>query len=344
MNPISPHISPMSLSCVIPAYNEADNLQQFIPRLSELLQQQTLAYVELIVVNDGSKDQSHQVLEQLLPQFPLKVLHLSRNFGKEAALSAGIDQATGDAVLLIDADFQHPLSAIPTMLELWRSGYDMIYGIRSRNTESWLKRYLTHAFYRVLRLSSSINIPEDAGDFRLMDRKVVTALRQLPEKNRYMKGLYAWVGFNSIGLSFQELDRANGHSRFNFKALFRLAISGITSFSELPLRLSIYAGFGLAFIAILYGLWIIVATLLFGEHVQGWATLAAGVTLLGGIQLMFIGILGEYIGCIYTEVKNRPQYVVAEQQISAQVKSSSSTPSAQQQSNPSDVAGSALSN
>ena len=299
------------LSCVVPAFNEAENLISFIPALAEKLEQQHLAGYEIIVIDDGSTDNTLAVLYSLVDQYPLRVLELSRNFGKEAALSAGLDHVTGDIALLIDADFQHPIDEIPTMLNLWRNGYDMVYGIRNRNTESWLKRFFTQIYYRLLSMSSSVSIPQDAGDFRLIDAKVIAAIQHLPEKNRYMKGFYAGVGFKTIGLQFSEQERQYGKSSFNFKSLFNLALSGLTGFSDLPLRMSVYIGALLALIAITYGCWIIVETLIEGVTVPGWATLAAGMTLLGGIQLFSIGILGEYIGRIYTEVKNRPKYIVA---------------------------------
>ncbi|ENX55741.1 MULTISPECIES: glycosyltransferase family 2 protein [Acinetobacter] len=298
------------LSCVVPAYNEAENLKKFIPALAQQLEQQNLRY-EIIIIDDGSKDNSIAVLQQMLDDYPLHILTLSRNFGKEAALSAGLDYVTGDATLLIDADFQHPLNAIPTMIQLWKDGYDMVYGIRDRSTESWLKKIFTQGYYHILNLSSSVDIPENAGDFRLLDAKVVEAVRKLPEKNRYMKGLYAWVGFKNIGIHFTEQQRQFGQSSFNFKALFQLAMSGLTGFSDLPLRLCIYLGALLALFAMSYGIWIIIETMIEGIRIPGWATLAAGMTLLGGIQLLCIGILGEYIGRIYAEVKNRPKYIVA---------------------------------
>ena len=298
------------ISCVVPAYNEAENLKTFIPALAKSLIQQNITY-EIIVVDDGSKDDTIPILQSMVDDYPLTVLELSRNFGKEAALSAGLDHVNGEVTLLIDADFQHPFEAIPTMINLWKNGYDMVYGIRNRTTESWLKRVLTQGYYRILNLSSRIDIPENAGDFRLLDTKVVEAIRHMPERNRYMKGLYAWVGFKSIGINFSEQERQHGRSSFNLKALFNLAMSGLTGFSDLPLRLCIYLGALLAFGAMGYGVWIIIKTLIEGISVPGWATLAAGMTLLGGIQLLFIGILGEYIGRIYAEVKNRPKYIVA---------------------------------
>jgi len=196
------------LSCVVPAYNEAENLKKFIPALAQQLEQQNLRY-EIIIIDDGSQDDSVVILQHMLEDYPLRIVTLSRNFGKEAALSAGLDYVTGDATLLIDADFQHPLNAIPTMIQLWKDGYDMVYGIRDRSTESWLKKVFTQGYYHVLNLSSSVNIPENAGDFRLLDAKVVEAVRKLPEKNRYMKGLYAWVGFKSIGIHFTEQMRCS---------------------------------------------------------------------------------------------------------------------------------------
>ncbi|MBJ9720872.1 glycosyltransferase family 2 protein [Acinetobacter calcoaceticus] len=298
------------LSCVVPAYNEAENLKTFIPALANSLKQQNLSY-EIIVVDDGSKDDTIPILQTMINDYPLVVLELSRNFGKEAALSAGLDHVTGEVTLLIDADFQHPFEAIPTMINLWKNGYDMVYGIRNRTTESWLKRVLTQGYYRILNLSSPIDIPESAGDFRLLDAKVVEAIKQLPEKNRYMKGLYAWVGFKSIGVNFSEQERQHGRSSFNIKSLSSLAMSGLTGFSDLPLRLCIYFGAFLALGAMGYGIWIILQTLIEGVSVPGWATLVAGMTLLGGIQLLFLGIVGEYVGRIYAEVKNRPKYIVA---------------------------------
>ena len=300
------------LSCVVPAYNEAENLKLFIPALAQTLEQHHIAF-ELIVVDDGSRDNTLDVLRGMVSQYNLKVIEFSRNFGKESALSAGLEHSTGNVVLLIDADFQHPLDMIAPMLDLWKSGYDMVYGIRDRQTESPLKRQLTHWFYWMLNKSSTIDIPMHAGDFRLMDGKVVKALCDLPERTRYMKGLYAWVGFRSIGVHFAETQRQHGKSSFNWKALMSLAISGFTAFSDLPLRLCAFVGGILSMLAMGYGGWIVLETLIEGVHVPGWATLAAGMAFLGGIQLLFIGVLGEYVSRIYHEVKARPKYIVANQ-------------------------------
>jgi len=243
----------------------------------------------------------------------VKVFALSRNFGKEAAISAGLDQACGDVTLLIDADFQHPISAIATMLDLWRSGYDMVYGIRDRKTEGALKQLLTRKFYWLMNKASSIDIPADAGDFRLMDHRVVEALRDLPERTQYMKGMYAWVGFRTIGVHFTEAERHAGESNFNWQRLTGLALTGLTAFSDLPLRICVFLGAFIAFIALTYGAYITCDALIDGTTVPGWTTLAAGMMLLGGIQLLFIGVLGEYIARIYNETKGRPKYIIARQ-------------------------------
>jgi glycosyltransferase involved in cell wall biosynthesis len=300
------------ISCVIPAYNEAENIPLFIPALAKNLTELGVRF-EFIVVDDGSKDNTLASLQPLLTNFPLKVFALSRNFGKEAAITAGLDHVSGNVTLLIDADFQHPISAIETMLDLWRSGYDMVYGIRNRETEGAIKQWLTRKFYWFLNRISAIDIPADAGDFRLMDHRVVEALRELPERTLYMKGLYAWVGFRSIGVHFTEAERHAGESNFNWKRLTGLALTGLTAFSDLPLRICIFLGAFIAVIALGYGIFITCDALIDGTTLPGWTTLAAGMMLLGGIQLLFIGVLGEYIARIYNETKGRPKYIVARQ-------------------------------
>ena len=300
------------LSCIVPAYNEADNIPHFIPALAKNLSELGVRF-EIIVVDDGSKDNTLATLQPFLDQYPLKVFELSRNFGKEAAISAGLDHVSGNVTLLIDADFQHPISAVATMLDLWRTGYDMIYGIRDRKTESAIKKVLTRKFYWLMNSASSIDIPADAGDFRLMDHRVVEALRNLPERTLYMKGMYAWVGFRSIGVHFTEAERHAGESNFNWKNLTGLALTGLTAFSDLPLRICVFLGAFIAFMALTYGAYITGETLIDGVKQPGWATLAAGMMFLGGIQLLFIGVLGEYIARIYNETKGRPKYIIARQ-------------------------------
>lgn len=299
------------ISCVIPAYNEAAHLADFLRDLRATLGSFAVHY-EIIVVNDGSADKTEEVMASLLGETGLRYLSLSRNFGKEAALSAGIDKARGDAVILMDGDYQHPLSLLSEMVELWKSGIDMVYGVISdRSNESRLKRWGTGMFYHLMESGSPITIPRNAGDFRLMDRKVVNALRQLPERNRFMKGLYAWVGFSTIALPFVPADRATGVSSFSYRSLSRLAMAGVTAFTTLPLRIWSGIGVVISILALLYAFWIATDWLLFGSDVPGWTTLAAGLMFFSGIQLISIGVLGEYLGRVYDEVKKRPLYIIA---------------------------------
>ncbi|WP_175625092.1 MULTISPECIES: glycosyltransferase family 2 protein [Oxalobacteraceae] len=299
------------ISCVIPAYNEAAHLADFLRDLRKTLAGFAVRY-EIIVVNDGSRDNTDEIMASLLHEGGLRYISFSRNFGKEAALSAGIDAAQGDAVILMDSDYQHPLELLPEMTRLWRDGIDMVYGVISdRSNESRLKRWGTGMFYYLMESGSPITIPRNAGDFRLMDKKVVDALRQLPERNRFMKGLYAWVGFSSIALPFVPADRATGVSSFSYRSLGRLAMAGVTAFTTLPLRIWSMVGFVISIIAILYAFWIAGESLLFGNDVPGWSTLAAGLMFFSGVQLISIGVLGEYLGRVYDEVKKRPLYVVA---------------------------------
>lgn len=301
----------LALSCVVPAYNEAANLEGFLRALVPAVQALTADF-EILVVNDGSRDDTHAVAMRLVDELPVRYLALSRNFGKEAALSAGIDHARGNAVLLIDADFQHPLELLPEMHALWQTGYDMVYGvIADRGAESGAKRLGTDMFYRLVNSGSSVKVPPNAGDFRWMDRKVVDALKALPERNRFMKGLYAWVGFKTVALPFVPKDRAAGQSSFNLRRLGSLALLGLTSFTTLPLRVWSVIGGLVALLALGYGVLITLDTWLFGADLAGWPTLAAGIMLFSGVQLMSIGILGEYIGRIYDEVKQRPSYLIA---------------------------------
>lgn len=303
--------APLRLSCVVPAYNEQENLEGFLRALAQAVQQLTPDF-EIVVVNDGSRDATHEVALRLVQELPVRYLALSRNFGKEAAMSAGIDHARGNAVLLIDADFQHPLELLPQMHDLWQNGYEMVYGvIADRAAESGAKRLGTDIFYKIMNSGAGVKVPPNAGDFRWMDRKVVDALKALPERNRFMKGLYAWVGFKTAALPFVPKDRAAGESSFNLRRLGALALLGLTSFTTIPLRMWSVIGGGVALLALLYGLWIVLDTLLFGADLAGWPTLSAGIMLFSGVQLMSIGILGEYIGRIYDEVKQRPTYLIA---------------------------------
>ncbi len=299
-----------AVSCVVPAFNEAANLGLLLTGLTEQLATLTDAW-EIIVVDDGSRDATAAAIAPWLGRPGVRYVRLSRNFGKEAALTAGIDRAGGDVVLLMDADLQHPANLIPQMIDAWLAGADMVCAARSsRADESWPKRLGTALFYRIVNANASVPIPVDAGDFRLMDRQVVEALKSLPERNRFMKGLYAWVGFHNVIIPYTPLERHAGTSSFSLRSLSRLAFTGVTGFTNAPLRLWSAVGVLIALCAIAFGIWIVIAYFIYGTDVPGWATLVTGMMFFSGVQLLSIGILGEYVGRIFDEVKQRPVYVV----------------------------------
>jgi len=300
-----------SLSCVVPAYNEAGNLPLLLEKLTAQLAAMSPTW-EVLIIDDGSRDATAMAMAPWLTRPGVVCLQLSRNFGKEAALGAGLDHARGDVVFTLDADLQHPVELLPQMLQAWREGADMVYAVRrDRSGESAVKRVGTRMFYALMRIGSSIEIPPNAGDFRLLDRCVVDAVCSLPERTRFMKGLYAWVGFSSRSIDFDPPARASGRSGFGLRALLSLAASGITAFSNLPLRIGSALGTLLALIAIGYGVWVVIEYFRHGNDVPGWATIVAGLMFFSGIQLLTIGILGEYLGRVYDEVKRRPRYLVA---------------------------------
>lgn len=299
------------LSCVVPAWNEAEGIRAFLAALLEAVSP-LAPRVEIVVVNDGSTDATAREIVAALPLGPIACVELSRNFGKAAAITAGLEAAGGDAVLVIDADFQHPFETIAPMLERWRAGVDMVYGVRQdRTEEGWAKRWLTRAFYRLIAIGNRVEIPRDAGDFRLMDRAVVDALLALPERNRFMKGLYAWVGFRAEPIEFRVQPRRAGRSGFPLRRLFNLGVTGLTAFSELPLKLVSLAGVMVSAGSILYGAFIVAEKVVFGQPIAGFATLAAAQFLLAGVQLIALGVIGEYVARVYAETKDRPLYVVA---------------------------------
>jgi polyisoprenyl-phosphate glycosyltransferase len=298
--------------CVLPAFNEAESLGRLIPALNDYLPRFS-RHFEIIVVDDGSTDATAAVALDLGRMMPVTLIRLSRNFGKEAAISAGLDHAEGDVVILMDSDGQHPLPVLDTFFEHWREGYEMVFGVREdRRDETALKRVLSQLFYKALSQSAHVPIHPDAGDFRLLDRKVVKALRQLPERSRMMKGLYAWVGFPSRAVPFRIAPRTSGRSSFGLRRLSSLATTGFTSFSDAPLRVWMLVGGAVSILAMLYGGLVVARTLLFGSDVPGWPTLVAGMAFLGGLQLFSIGVLGEYVARIFSEVKGRPLYLVAQ--------------------------------
>jgi glycosyltransferase involved in cell wall biosynthesis len=299
------------LSIVIPIYNERVVLPMLYERLTRLLAPLAIPY-ELVLVDDGSRDGSGDYMVELAARCPeVKAARLSRNFGKEAALTAGLDLSVGDAVVVLDADLQDPPELIEQMLAAFHAGADIVsMKRRTRAGESWHKRLSAHLFYRVLNRLSHVDIPADTGDFRLMSRRAVNALKQLPERNRYMKGLFAWVGFPTQVIEYDREPRAAGDTKWNTLSLFGLAFQGITSFSVKPLRWAIGVGLTAALIGFSYGLWIVIDALLYGNAVGGYPSLIAMITFLGGVQLLSIGVVGEYVGKTYFEAKQRPLYVL----------------------------------
>ena len=300
-----------SISCVLPAFNESASLPVLLQQLSETLQARFPRW-EIVVVNDGSSDDTELALVPWIAKGNIRYVALSRNFGKEAALTAGLDRARGEVVLLMDADLQHPPALIDDMLAAWRGGADMVYTVRAtRADESWLKKVGSRWFYRVVNAGSRTPIPPDAGDFRLLDRKVVEALKSLPERNRFMKGLYAWVGFPSAVVVYEPNERFAGDSSFSLRSLIRLALTGVTAFTNFPLRLWSAVGAVIAVCSLAGGVWIVIEHYTNNaDNVPGWATLAVSAMFFSGVQLLSIGILGEYVGRIFDEVKQRPVYLV----------------------------------
>ncbi|HIF50422.1 MAG TPA: glycosyltransferase [Thiotrichaceae bacterium] len=305
------------LSIVSPAYNESANLDEFYSRVISATKDLNLE-VEIVYVNDGSQDNTIDVmLNQRKNDKRISIIDLSRNFGKEIALTAGLDHASGDAIVIIDADLQDPPELINEFVKHWRAGYDVVSAKRSkREGESHLKKLTSYVYYRLLFLLSDINIPKDTGDFRLLDRKALEALLKLREKHRYMKGLFAWVGFKQLEIEYERDARFKGKTKWNYFSLLNLAFDGLTSFSVLPLRMASIVGVFSAMIAFLYGAFITVKTVFFGDPVAGYSSLVVIITFIGGIQLLALGIIGEYLGRIFNETKNRPLYIVKNAQSS----------------------------
>ncbi|MGH8816338.1 MAG: glycosyltransferase family 2 protein [Achromobacter pestifer] len=311
MRKLDPAARLPSLSVIIPFLNERDVLPLCLARVRRVLDGLGLPY-QIVLVDDGSRDGSAEYLQSLLGTEPcLKLVRLSRNFGKEAAMTAGIAHAEGEAVILLDADLQDPPELIPQMVRAWQEGADVVcMRRRSRAGETWLKRASAYVYYRLLNRLSRAAIPADTGDFRLMSRKAVQALLQLPERSRYMKGLYAWIGMPTRILDYDRAPRAAGTTKWNYFALFRLAMEGITSFSTAPLRWATGVGAIAALLGGLFGAAIIFKTLMYGDDVAGYPSLMATITFMSGVQLLTIGLLGEYVGKTYLEAKQRPVYLV----------------------------------
>lgn len=304
------------ITILVPAYNEASNL----PLLYDALYNLALEIDgdgnrydwEFLIVNDGSSDNTAEVLCDLRAKDErVNYVNLSRNFGKESAMLAGFDYSKGDCVVIMDADLQHPVNIIPKMIREWENGYEDVYGKRlSRGKESWIRKKLSLLYYRLLQKTTRIDVLQNVGDFRLLDRRCIESLKELRETQRYTKGLFCWIGYRKKAIEFATVDRTDGKSSFTFAKLFELAMDGITGFTTSPLRIASILGIVISFVAFMYLCFVIAKTIFWGESVQGYPTLLCVILFLGGCQLLAIGIIGEYIGRIFNETKNRPNYLI----------------------------------
>lgn len=303
----------IDLSIVMPFYNEAASVRALFHRLYPVLGELNLSY-EIICIDDGSTDGTYRaLLNERERDLRIKPVRLARNFGKEAALTCGLHFATGRATITLDSDLQHPPETIPEMVKAWRGGSKMVYGIRrNRDTDGFLRRWLSRAFYYVFRHIADIKLPEGAGDFRLLDRIVVNSINEMPERNRFMKGLMTWAGYDYALVHFDVEPRTDGASHWSLLRLVRFAFDGISSFSTLPLRIWTWCGMFVSLCAMAYGIYLTVRTMLFGIDVPGYASLMVAILFLGGIQLISLGVMGEYLGRVFTEVKGRPIYLIAD--------------------------------
>lgn len=301
------------ISIVVPAYNEEDVLSEFHETVIEVLSKSDID-IEIVYVNDGSTDNTLDIINGIRREDPrVTLVDLSRNFGKEIAMSAGLHKAAGDAVVVIDADLQDPPELIPELIREWENGYDVVYARRTlREGESYLKKVTAHFFYRIIKRVSKVDIPEDTGDFRILSRRAVNALNTFKEQHRFMKGLFAWIGFRQKAVYYQRNPRYDGESKWKYRHLWNFALEGITSFTIAPLKVSTYLGLVTALGAFAYGIYMVIETLLHGNEVAGYPSLIVIVLMLGGIQLVAIGVLGEYLGRIFNETKQRPLYFINE--------------------------------
>lgn len=302
-----------TISIVLPVFNESQTLPALYARLAGVMRRLGESY-ELVFVNDGSRDGSLDVLKKLAAEdSKMRVVSLSRNFGHQMAITCGLDRARGAAVIVMDADLQDPPELIPTLIERWREGYDVVYAVREeRQGESLFKRATAALFYRLIRRLSRVEIPADTGDFRLLSRRAVEGLRATTERNRFVRGLVGWIGYRQTGVRFVREERAAGETKYPFRKMLKFAIDGITSFSFVPLQMATYFGFLISGASFLYIVYAVLQKLLTDRPVTGWTSLMVAMLFLGGVQLITLGIIGEYIGRIYEEVKQRPLYLVDE--------------------------------
>ena len=304
-----------TVTLLIPCYNEEKSLPKLYDALIGMMAQNSLYEWKVLFINDGSRDHTLQVLKDIRQRDArFGYISLSRNFGKEAAMLAGFDYATGDCVVIMDADLQHPPMAIPLMLKEWEAGFEDVYARRTdRGKEPWLRQKASLLYYWMLQKMTNVDILQNVGDFRLLDRKCIDALRQLREQERYTKGLFVWIGYRKTEVTYEQAERATGHSSFSFWRLLTLAVDGITSFSTAPLRISTVVGLIVSLSALVYMLYVLVKTLVMGgDPVQGFPTLIIVMLFLGGVQLLSLGIIGEYLARIFNETKNRPPYLIRE--------------------------------
>jgi polyisoprenyl-phosphate glycosyltransferase len=304
------------ISVVVPLYNEESVLEAFYTRATSVMERHVEYDWELLFVDDGSKDRSSAIVHRLRQADPrVGTIVLSRNFGKEIAMTAGLDHARGDAVVMIDVDLQDPPELIGALLAQWENGYDVVYAQRThRDGEGWLKRTTASLFYRLMARLSNVDIPRDTGDFRLMSRRAVDALLTLRERHRFLKGLFAWIGFPSVAVPYRRAPRHAGRSKFNYWKLWNFALEGFTSFTTAPLRFATYLGLTIGLLAFVFGFWVIAKTMIWGDPVPGYPSLMAAISFLGGVQLFCIGVLGEYLARVLGESKGRPLYIVQEHQ------------------------------
>lgn len=303
-----------TVSILVPCYNEAQSLELLYNEIVHVISSFENYRWEILFVNDGSRDNTMEVIKGLRKKDGrISYVDLSRNFGKENAMLAGFDHAKGDAIIIMDADLQHPPAVIPEMIQKWEEGYDDVYAQRkTRGKESWLRKKLTKTYYRLLQGSSRVDVLPNVGDFRLLDRKCVDALCQMRESGRYTKGMYCFIGFKKTGVEFETQDRVSGESSMSYKKLMNLALEGITSYTTAPLRWATFIGIIVSLFAFAYMVFVLVKALLYGDPVAGYPTLITVILFIGGVQLLTIGIIGEYLAKVFVEVKNRPVYFVRE--------------------------------
>lgn len=299
------------VTILLPAYNEEESIDLIEKSMSQVARDNSTYEWDFLLINDGSTDRTlPEIIRLHQKDNRFSYLDLSRNYGKEIAMMAGFDYIDGDAVIIMDADMQHPIAAIPEMLHYWEEGYDDVYAQRQKSRETWFKRRSSWIYYRLLQKMTRIPIPKDAGDFRLLDRSCIEALKQMRETERNTKGMYSWIGFRKKSISYVQEERQNGCSKWSFLSLLNLAVNGITSFTTAPLRMASILGIIVSTFAFIYLLYIIFTTLVYGEDIQGYPTIMVTILFLGGVQLISLGIIGEYLGKVFNEVKRRPGYFI----------------------------------